>query len=239
LVGGDAGPERDTVWVGYRAASDFVAAREKNTGVVVSIPPKSRLPLSSLRMPPGLTISGLMELRVTDGPAPLVAIRAESWTGRTETVYVPQPAERIAAVAAQPEQHSDHIYPNPSKKVQGEYSVGGAWTFLKFGRVPLQALTGPETVLHGNYGVIYEIALKLQNPTDKSSVARVVFEPSAGMAGGIFLIGGRTVEIPQTNMPNETTLASYTLAPGENKEVRIRTLPLSGSNYPATIIVRP
>ena len=59
------------------------------------------------------------------------------------------------------------------------------------------------------------------------------------MAGGIFLIGNKRVEIPQTDMPKEHTLETYTLEPGESKNVRIRTLPLSGSNYPATIIVRP
>lgn len=235
LLGGDAGPERDTIWVGYRAASDFVSAYENVVGVVLEVPAKSRVPLSSVRLPAGLTISGLMELRLVSGPAPLVRVKTDTWDGSALANYVPLPMDQSALAAA----HSDHIYANPSKKVAGEYTVGGAWTFMKFGRVPLAAVSGSETVLHGNYGVFYEFDVKMQNPTDKSSTARVVFEPSAGMAGGVFLIGDKRVEIPRTDMPTETTLATYTLAPGETRDVRIRTMPVSGSNYPATIIVRP
>jgi hypothetical protein len=235
LIGGDAGPERDTVWVGYRAASDFVSAHENVVGVILEVPAKSRVPLSSVRLPAGLTISGLMELRLVSGPAPLVRVKTDNWDGTALATYVPLPMNEAAIAAA----HSDHIYANPTKKVAGEYTVGGAWTFMKFGRVPLSAVSGSETVLHGNYGVFYEIDVKMQNPTDKASTARVVFEPSAGMAGGVFLIGDKRVEIPRTDMPTETTLATYTLAPGETRDVRIRTMPVSGSNYPATIIVRP
>jgi hypothetical protein len=123
--------------------------------------------------------------------------------------------------------------------LEAEYTVGGKWTFVPVGRSPLQAVKDPETLLHGNYGVLYDIAVNIENPTTQVSTARVVFEPSAGMAGGVFLIGGKRVEIPRSDMPDETTLTTVTLAPGERKSVHIRTLPLSGSNYPATLIVRP
>jgi hypothetical protein len=240
IMGGDAGPERDTVWVGYRAASDFVQAQESNVGFVVEIPAKSRLPLSSVRLPAKLTISGLMQMQLLQGPAPLVRVLTESFpTRQTEMVFLPYPLDEPTASATATPPLSEHVYPNPSKVVSAEYSVGGSWTFLKFGRVPLASAVNPETVLHGNYGVQYEIAVDLKNPTDRPSIARVVFEPSAGMAGGVFLIGGKRVEIPQIDMPREHTLATYSLAPGESKVVRIKTIPVSGSNYPATIIIRP
>jgi hypothetical protein len=129
------------------------------------------------------------------------------------------------------------------QKKEARFAVGGKWAFVSIGREPLTAINGADVKLHGNYGVFYEIAATLENPTDQTQKARVVFEPSAGMAGGVFVMrdkeGEQVVTIPQTDLPTETTLGSYLLAPGEKKDVTIRTMPLSGSNYPATIILRP
>lgn len=250
VSGSEAGPERDTVWVGFRAASDFVKAHQANVGVVVEVPARSRLALSSVRVPAGLTVSGLWQLRVLSGPAPLVRVAAEDPLSGAATIKPLMPValkektggesgNATAAVA----RFSEHVYPDPGRTVEGRYSVGGNWTFLPLGKVPLTGVNAPERQLFGNYGVFYDFVVLLENPTDRESKARVVFEPSAGMAGGIFLIGdttgARTVEIPQSTPPQETTLASYALAPGEKRRVHIRTLPLSGSNYPANIILCP
>lgn len=241
IIGGDAGPERDTVWVGYRAGAGFVSAIRSDTGAVVQVPARSRVALSSLRLPPGLTISGLMQLRVVSGPAPIVRIVAEEMDTAARVALVPLPIGVSAQTAMS--NASEHVYNQPQQQVAAKYSVGGKWTFVPLGRDALHASTSHETKLHGNYGVFYDIHVKMDNPTANPTKARVVFEPSAGLAGGVFVVndkeGDRTVEIPRTNMPDETTLASYTLAPGETRDVSIRTLPLSGSNYPATIIVRP
>ncbi len=240
LSGNDAGPVRDTVWVGFRAAADFVKAYQTGVGAVVEVPPHSRMALSTARIPAGLTISGLWELRLLSGPAPLVRVTAEAVDapGLLKDTFTP-----VALATPEPVQTapnlSDHVYPDPEKQVAAKYEVGGRWQFLALGKTPLTAVQSPDRQLYGNYGVFYDFDVTLENPTDRESKARVVFEPSAGMAGGIFLIGDRKVEIPQTNLPQETTLASYMLAPGEKRQVRIRTLPLSGSNYPATIILCP
>ena len=242
LTGGDAGPARDTVWVGYRAAADFVQAQENQIGVTLELPPHSRMPLSSLRLPDRLTISGLMQLRVLSGPAPLIKLSAEAAeTEALEIVFLSHPlnAERIAASPTPPASLSVHVYANPLEQLKADYQVGGRWTFVPFGKIPRRSVSTDKTLLYGNYGVTYDIALRLSNPTAQTATARVVFEPSAGLAGGVFLVGDRRIEIPRSDMPDETTLASCRLAPGEVRNVRIRTLPVSGSNYPATLIIRP
>ncbi|MDX1932037.1 MAG: hypothetical protein SFU56_05485 [Capsulimonadales bacterium] len=239
MVGGDAGPERDTVWVGYRAAADYLRAAENGVGAVLRIPPHSFIPLSSRRLPNGQTVSGLMHLRTIYGPTPLIRISAETPVVATRTIFLPVPLDTLRWETSDPARFSEHVYPNPAQRMDVSYRVGGPWTFIKYGRVGLVASASPQTVLHGNYGVLYEINVRLENPTDAPARVRLVFEPSAGMAGGIFLMADRKVEIPQSDMLRETTLATYTLAPGENRSVTVRTLPLSGSNYPATIIVRP
>lgn len=236
VVGGPAGPVLDTVWVGYRAASLFVRDFLQEVGALVEIPARSRVALTAVRLAPGLTISGLVELRTVGGNPPLVRVAAdvpgEAQSARAELVPAPLGDD------AQADGLSDQVYPKPRKQIKERYAVGSRWAFVSIGRVPIK--TADDALrLEGNYGVFYDIELTLENPTDRTAPAQIVFEPSAGLAGGVFLIDGKTVEIPQTDRPAETTLARYDLPPGAKQLVQIKTLPLSGSNYPATLIVRP
>ena len=241
VVGGAAGPVLDTVWVGYRAASLFLKSMLGDVGAFVEVPANSRVALTSQRLAPGLTISGLSQLRQVAGSPLLVRVAADI-PGDAQTVraeLMPTPLLQTTQTAPPPAASlSEHVYPDPQKALKAEYQVGGRWTFLSIGRVPIKTAV-TERNLEGNYGVFYNIALTLENPTDRPATAQIVFEPSAGLAGGIFLIDGRSVEIPQTNLPNETILARYDLPPGAKQTVQMRTLPLSGSNYPARLIVRP
>ena len=239
FLGGDAGPERDTVWVGYRAGLGFVNELADKRGVVVPIPAHSRIALQSARLPRGTTISGLMQIRVLSGVAPYVRISALNYDDprRISDTFAVFPWQGNLQKETP---LSVHVYNEPTKKVAVKYEVGGRWTFVPIGRTPLTAASEVKQELQGNYGVFYDVDFSLENPTDTAAAARIVFEPSAGMAGGIFEVaGGKTITIPQTNMPSETEIAAYNLAPGEKKTVRVRTIPLSGSNYPANLIARP
>ena len=242
FTGGDAGPALDTIWVGYRAGADFVDAQENRVGVTLELPPHSRMAIRDVRFPDELTISGLMQFRTLSGPSPLIKITAPEAGTPPETTFLASPLtpQRIAASPTPPASLSPHIYSNPLEKVKAEYAVGGRWTFVAFGKKPRPSAISPEkATLYGDYGVSYEIAVRMTNPTSQAATARVVFEPSAGYARGVFLVGNRRVEVPLTNMPAETPLGSFHLAPGETRDVQIRTIPLSGGNYPATLIVRP
>lgn len=240
VVGGDAGPVLDTVWVGYKAGLNFLKDHLSDTGAVIEVPARSRVALTATRLAPRLTISGIIQLRLVSGPPPMVRVAADI---PEHEMSLPGPLQPVAAVwneaeAGQAFTVSEHIYPDPVKKIEAAYSIGGRWAFIPLGRFPLAATEGDKKLL-GNYGVTYDVQVNLENPTDKEAKARVLFEPSAGMAGGVFLIDGRIVDIPQTSPPAEPVLATYTLAPGAKQTITIKTLPLSGSNYPATIVVRP
>lgn len=77
VLGADAGPVRDTVWVGFRAASDFMSAYQSDSGMIVEIPAHSRIALQATRLPNDLILSGLFQLRLLSGSAPLVRVAAE------------------------------------------------------------------------------------------------------------------------------------------------------------------
>lgn len=240
IVGGAAGPVLDTVWVGYRAASLFVRDFLGDIGAFVDVPARSRVPLTVARLAPGLTISGLTQLRQTTGAPLLVRVAADlpgdERTATTELVPTPNPWAAEGGILPFP--LSDHVYPEPRKTLKAEYRVGERWAFVSIGRHPISGTTEARR-LEGNFGVFYDIELKLENPTDRPATVQLVFEPSAGLAGGIFLVDGRAVEIPQAKGSAEITLARYPLAPGAKQTVQVKTLPLSGSNYPIRLTVRP
>jgi hypothetical protein len=69
-------------------------------------------------------------------------------------------------------------------------------------------------------------------------VFQLLFDPTAGIAGFASLIDGRFVGKSHVSGTREHPLVKYRLEPGERREVRLTTVPLAGSNYPATIVVR-
>jgi hypothetical protein len=252
--GGAAGPVTDTVWVGVRAGVNFLEAQRRRAGYVLEVPARSRVPVLGERLPPGETISGLCELIQTDGPKPLeVRVSARP---RAE-----MPAQLFVASAlpgGAPPVTSADIYDEPVVRVNGSYRVGESWSFLPLGRArgnAAHAATAGNAALEalgelaGHYGFTYEYSLTLENKTDRDSSARVVFEPSAGVAGGVFEVDGvedvqtgaahRVITIPQARENHEIELVRVPLPAGATRRVRVTTVPLSGSNYPARLIVRP
>ncbi|MFM7322799.1 MAG: hypothetical protein ACKO5K_14960, partial [Armatimonadota bacterium] len=234
-VGADAGPVRDTVWVGYRAASDFLTDFKGDSGVVLDIAPRSRMAVRATRLPSGLSLSGLMQFRVVAGGAPMVRVAADR-LGDSLTVpgiLANHPVHE--ALVQEANRLSEHVYTTPQKTLKVRYRVGGRYGMVFLGRAPVER---PGGVLDGCYGVFYDIDVELENPTSAPADVRFVLEPAAGLTGGVFLIGDKRVEIPQINLPKEKLLERIRLAPGATRTVRMRTIPLSGSNYPVNIWIR-
>lgn len=229
---GISSPSVDTVGVGHVAGKIFLESDHNNVSVIERIPPESRLVLVSNVLGPLETASGILQLNQMEGLRTLVRITAAQPNVDNVTK---------GTIAAAPKQIllklSDHIYPSPWKKLDEGYVVGERWTFIPIGK---HALSDRESQkkLHGNYGVTYDINLKVANPTSQTKTVSVLFEPSAGLASGVFIIDGRFVMAKYAQPPSEVRLASYQLKPGEVRNVNIVTVPLAGSNYPANLVVR-
>ena len=67
----------------------------------------------------------------------------------------------------------------------------------------------------------------------------LTLSPDAGDARGVFVIDGSFIEAPVTSPPLEADLATFRLQPGERRTVRVQTLPVGGSSYPARLILKP
>ena len=233
-------PLIDPMLVGFRAMLEFFPLFESGTGAIITLPAGKRIAFVHSVMEPQLTLSGLAQLRVISGASPLLRMGMSDpsdpnlisrvWRDYLIPATVLTEAKSEALIET-------HVYPNPVKKVTERYQVGGKFAFVSIGRVPIESMTSKH--LDGNYGVVYDISFTLSNKTTETETVSLRFEPSGGLASGVFLIDGKRVEILRTNMPEETTLATYTLKPGEVREVKIRTMPVAGSNYPARLIVSP
>jgi hypothetical protein len=132
---------------------------------------------------------------------------------------------------------SEHIYPTPYRGETADFSVGGRFSITRIGQKSIvrQDSNGR---LDGNFGVIYDIAANISNPQTSPADVEVAFEPSAGYSGAIFLINDRYVITPKILPKSEARVAIYHMKAGETRKVRIVTMPLSGSSYPATLFIR-
>ena len=248
LTPGDGTPDRNPVKAGLDAAGQYLKGYVTGSADIVTVPPHGSMPICLRRLSQNETASGLCSIRLVDGPDSLL-VRTdafppfpldERWTA---AIFSPTPWREVGANAMTdydraPMETSLHIYPEPYKTETVDYEVGGRFGFVRLGQRPIQRedLGGG---LDGNFGVLYTIKAKLENPTAVATNVELVFEASAGYAGGLFVINGRTVTIPQLSPKTEGQVMQIRLAPGQISNFDILTLPLSGSAYPATLTIRP
>lgn len=235
IIRGTPQPEVDTVAVGYRAGVEFMRNFADDIGEIVEVPPMSKVAVYSRIVDKIETASGIIQFRQLGGSPLVVRITADLAQDGVLSEY----CARDATPGDGQLEMSPWVYPIPTKFIETEYIVGKTWAFIRIGRYALQdAAKTPGMDLYGNYGVLYNISLKLQNPTSESKQVNVVFEPGAGLASGVFMIDGKWVKVTHISPQVEVTLVSYTLAPNQSRLVSIKTVPLAGSAYPATILVR-
>lgn len=229
---GVSSPLVDTILVGYAASSAFLKEYTNEVSVVETVPPMSRLILVSDMLRNNDTTSGVIEMRQISGSTAYVRVASN-----------PPGMDNVATgqIAASPNPFaislSDHVYPSPTKTLDADYEVGKQWAFIPIGKHAVTDVTAQKK-LYGNYGVTYTINVRVHNPTDKTKKVTVAFDPTAGAASGVFMIDGAFVAMRYALPPDDVPLASYQLKPGETRLVNIVTVPVAGSNYPATLVVR-
>lgn len=254
IIRGFAPPANNPVGVGARAGIQFVREWKNNSGVILTIPGQSRLELTVIKTQPGGVASGVVEITQLAGTQRtlLLHVAAESTAASADDALASlqqtgDPSKAAFALLPLTSAYhssinsvtsSDQIYSAPSLIVNGQYTVGGPWMHKVIGTdSPLARLTGSGGNLLGNYGVLYDINVNLTNPTAVRQQVEIAFESGAGDVSGIFSIaGGATTTINNLSPPNEQEITRISLAPGTTQKVRILTMPLSGSAYPASII---
>lgn len=225
-------PSTNTITVGHVAGWEFLKECASDISVIEVIPAQSRLVLVSDILAAKETSSGILQVNQLAGDPAYVRI-----TAAEPGVDMVSRGTIARASDLRNHQLSDHIYPSPVKNLEYEYVVGQRWAFVPIGKHEIGDTNGQKK-LYGNYGVTYNITVRISNPTGEARKIMVIFDPTAGPASGVFWIDGKPAAVKYAQPPKEVTLRTITLAPGESRTVRITTVPLAGSNYPATLIVR-
>lgn len=249
VTGAASSPMRDTVRVGYIAGELFLRALANNIGHTMTIPAQSKVVLLAQKIRPLDTASGVLQMKLlpVEGAQPsapcVVKVSWQAYQNQnlpllgTTLAWGFAPPRPLSTEERRQIASTEHIYPTSHKVLTATYVIGQRWQFIRIGEQAVRNHT-QQRKLDGNYGVIYEVRVELVNPTDKVRDVELAFEPSGGEAGGVFVIGGEVRGVPRAFPPHEFSITRIRLQPNQKRTVTIRTMPLAGSNYPATLMVR-
>ncbi|MBM3462789.1 MAG: hypothetical protein FJX76_11865 [Armatimonadetes bacterium] len=232
VIQGDGGPAREELYVGHRCNTRFLEDWQARQGLIVTIPPMKAWELGRYELAPRELVSGLCHLQVLEGESLDVSVE-------TSASGVGVAMDRLIDAPFNPFRiHPRGIFRDPNIVVDQKYVVGETTEFnIPFGRAPwlIDGTSGePNT---GNYGVLYEVKLEVSNPTLQPRKVQLFFEPINGVALGSFLVEGKLMETNCLKPPARGLISTVDVAPGQNRTIRILTLPQAGSHYPARIVV--
>lgn len=235
--------DKNPVLAGLMAGDQLLRSWIRFSGEVVTIPARSAVSIAYRRLAPQETMSGLAYVRLLPGGPSKLLFRADSIPSEVAEPSSPStPWRRMPPVALTTRERprlslSKHVYPYPFKNEEVDYQVGGRHGFIRIGQRPIPRPDGKG--LDGNFGVFYTIDARMDNPHVDPVDVEVVFEASAGYSGALFIVDGEVKRTPLLQPKDELQIMRVRLQPGEKKQVSFITVPLSGSSYPATIVVRP
>lgn len=255
LVSGFVAPGVNPAGVGYQAGRVFLRNWLKQRGEICTLPPHATLPLVLQRLSRRQTASGIAQIQFVDTDASarcllLVSAFSPGDTGFPRSAQahldpwhftLPRPmtdAELARADGRLP------LQPNyrASRTLDARYIVGQKWTFVPLG-LAMESPKNPSLSeenrdVAGDYGVLYNIHITLQNPLSTPQKVEMAFGPGGGPAMAVFTVGGDYCEIHETRPPEQRPIARFTLRPNETRTVTLQTVPLGGSSYPANVIIR-
>lgn len=249
IIPGDSPTDKNPVFAGIEAADRFLRNWMYSSGEILVVPPGQSIPISLKRLAPRETVSGLVYLALLSGGPESILVRADArqtfqpdarWLAALNSnspwrVVGTLPTRGDDALA---KNLSDHIYPQPFKDVEVNYMVGGRHGFVRIGQQPIISQAG-DRYLDGNFGVIYKIRARVENPTTVAADVELVFEASAGYSGALFALNGQVFRTPLLQPKDERRILTLKVEPGGSKEFTLHTIPLSGGSYPATLALRP
>ena len=248
IIPGDSEPAKNPVLAGIVAGERFLKRWLTASGEVITVPPKTRIPLALRRLAPQETMSGLCSLWLLEGGPEKLEVRVHAHAPQTEAALLAAqfqseaPWRFIAPAPLDPNASAwaafDHVYPNPFQSAQLAYLVGGKYGFVRIGEKAI-ARADQNGALSGNFGVLYRIEVAADNPTEVPSDLELLFEASAGYSGALFVLNGGVMRTPLLQPKTSARILRIKLDPGQSKKFDLYTMPLSGSSYPATVILRP
>ncbi|MHB8993750.1 MAG: Ig-like domain-containing protein [Armatimonadota bacterium] len=223
------GPHNDEIFVGHSAMMRYFALTAQGEGYYLNVPAGRMLDLYDTRLVPDRIVSGLATLSPGAGSDLIIEVVAENvWP--TDAFFMPIPTRLTNDPPLTPYRFE------ASKNVELRHEAGGAWTFYHIGKEYSVNLQGQK--LFGDYGVDYSIEATFANPSDKPAKCEIGLRASGGVARATFVLDGELTETGLLRGSNEQVIYKSELQPGQQRVVKLLTMPESGSNYPLTLTMR-
>lgn len=249
IISGDGKPGYDPVRIGLGAGVSFLHQWKSRAGEIISIPSMSTVPITIHKLTRKETMSGLCYVMLMPGGADNIGVVTEAmapsildsrWSRAVSSskAWHVASSRPLTSYERHPYPLSKYVYAEPYIDINSEYKVGGTFGFIPIGAKPISSLEN-NGKLEGNFGAIYDIKADILNPTNKDVPVEVVFEMGAGYGAGLFVVDGNMIKTGPMKPKQVFKLKNIDLAPGAHSRIRITTIPLSGSNYPALITIRP
>lgn len=229
VVQGTGRTSADSMWVGHVAARTFLRRQRHDIGYLLDLQPGQVLRPVIQQVRPGHCASGIAEYRVISGSDVSLRVRLAPSGSNTPLGTAEQ--------YPRPPQPALWAFPEAERKIEATYTVGQRWAFISIGRRPAVGLL-PQQRLLGNYGVVYDIRLTVDNPEQHEVDLELLLTAPSGVARGIFYINGKEVESPLIRPGEDAILHRTPLPAGRSRTFRVLTIPESGSFYPVILVAR-
>ena len=235
LVQGAGGPDADYFGAGHANNLEFLRRLAAFEGVVVHLAPGEVRQVALHRLPFEQVVSGTAQMTLLEGSDVGYALFA---------VHDPDEPVGYDLLSSPVDVHARGFYPAADQALVRGWRVGPEPGYVAFGAVRQPDLMrGPE--LKGDYGVLYRLDLRLENPADQACRVEFLFNPRGGQATGTFLARLEGEEAwrewaPSQPVPAMATLplAVLDLPARGTRTLTVWTMPEGASNYPVRLVFR-
>jgi len=230
---GLGGPSTDIVFAGHKAAESFFESVLKMKPIQLEVPPHTTLPLFWVPVKNQQTVSGLFRLESSVSiDVKLIAFDHE------------YPSLASLTDIGDIKMFKPALYQESIRKITYEFDTQSQILGFQIGGVPFVKDLNRDIQIKGNYGMIYQVYLKLKNSEKEKKTVRLFAQPakSNSIDRGVFLIQGKLKTIRllkfSDGLLNAELLEEWSLEPNQTKEIELVTLPQAGCFYPIDMTIR-
>ena len=233
MILGIGGPSTDIVFAGHKAAESFFESVLKGKPIQLEVPPHTTIPLFWVPVKNQQTVSGLFRVEANVSiDMKLIAFDHE------------YPSLASLTDIGDIKMFKPALYQESIRKMTYEFDTQNQIFGFQIGGVPFVKDLNRDIPIKGNYGMIYQVYLKLKNSEKEKKIIRLFVQPAKlnSIDRGVFLIQGKLKSVRLLKfldgVLNAELLEEWTLEPNQTKEVELITLPQAGCFYPIDMTIR-